>query len=113
MFSKADVLNTTYLEELVGNFKDFNRFPAKMTPGSKFSNYFQGLLKDMEFNFKVQKFPAPDVTLYNSKQESLSVYKVKPAMLDLYIFLGVLGYLAVLWLVIKFLGKKFIKSKKN
>ena len=67
----------------------------------------------MGITFKVQKYPATEVTLYNSKVESLSIYKVKPAMLDLYLFLSILAYLGVLYVVIKVCRKPFISKNKK
>ena len=87
----------TRFEELFEKIKEFNRFPSKLTPASKFSAFLQSTLKELGVNFKQQKFPATEVTLYASKAESLSVYKVKPAMLDFYLFLVILAYLAALW----------------
>ena len=87
----------TRFEELFEKLKEFNRFPSKLTPGSKFSAFLQSTLKEIGVNFKQQKFSATEVTLYSSKVESLSVYKVKPAMLDFYLFLVILAYLAALW----------------
>lgn len=108
------MLNGTYIAEVAEKFSEFNRFPTKTAPGSPFTLFLQGLLKDMSVAFKVQKYAATEVTLYSSKAETMSVYKVKPAMLDLYLFLTILGYLAVLWLVLKTCGKvSTSKSKRN
>ena len=108
------MLNTTYISELVEKFTGFNRFPTKTLPGSEFSLFLQGILKDLGVSYKIQKYAAAEVTLYNSKKETMSIYKVKPAMLDLYLFLTILGYIAALWVVIKFTGKAFVsKNKKN
>ena len=108
------MLNTTFLEEFTKILSSNNRFPTKLIPGSKFTGILQQRLKDLGVNFKGQKFTASEVTLYNSKNETLSVYKVKSAMLDLYLFIAILGYLALLWGVIKIFGKPFIsKSKKT
>lgn len=107
---KADFANLTRVGELFDRLKEFNRFPSKLTPGSKFSTFLQSWLKEIGVNFKVQKFPATEVTLYASKVESLSVYKVKPAMLDFYLFLVILAYLAALWGGIKvFSGQSKVK----
>ena len=107
------MLNATYISELVEQFTRFNRFPTKTLPGSEFSLFLQGLLKDIGVTFKTQKYAATEVTLYNSKNETMSVYKVKPAMLDLYLFLVILGYIAALWVVIKFTGKTFVSKNKK
>lgn len=113
MFDRDDSLNVTFVEELVRRVGEFNRFPTKVTPGSAFSGFLQGVLKEIGVGFKQQKFPATEVTLYSTKVESLSVYKVKPAMLDFYLFLVILGYLVLVWGAVKVLSKNSNKKKRS
>jgi len=91
----------------------FNRFPTKVSTGSAFSVYLQGLLKELGVTFKQQKFPATEITLYSSKVESLSVFKVKPAMLDFYLFLVILAYLVLVWGGVKVASKTSNKKKRS
>lgn len=93
--------------------QEYNRFPSKLTPGSKFLAVLQEELKALGVGFKAQKFPATEVSLYKTKQETLMVYKVKPAMLDLYLFLSILGYLVVLWAIVKTFGGSAASKKKS
>lgn len=113
MFDKGESLNVTFIEELVRKVSEFNRFPTKVTPGSAFSGFLQGVLKDIGVVFKQQKFPATEVTLYSTKAENLSVFKVKPAMLDFYLFLAILGYLVLVWGSVKVLSKSSNKKKRS
>jgi hypothetical protein len=105
-------VNLTRFSDLFEKLKEFNRFPTKVTPASRFSSFLQSTLKEIGVNFKQQKFPATEVALYSSKEESLSIYKVKPAMLDFYLFLVILGYLGALWGGIKLFSRQSPKLKK-
>jgi hypothetical protein len=43
----------------------------------------------------------------------MQVYKVKPAILDFYFFLGVLAYVGALWGIVKYASGVRLTSKKS
>eukprot|EP00358_Blepharisma_japonicum_P004020 CAMPEP_0202947132 /NCGR_PEP_ID=MMETSP1395-20130829/10848_1 /ASSEMBLY_ACC=CAM_ASM_000871 /TAXON_ID=5961 /ORGANISM="Blepharisma japonicum, Strain Stock R1072" /LENGTH=448 /DNA_ID=CAMNT_0049648179 /DNA_START=178 /DNA_END=1524 /DNA_ORIENTATION=+ len=111
VYSKAELTSKESIGLWAEKLGNYTRFTTKLAPGAEFPKVLKETLNELtNSTFKVQKYPVTDYTLYNTKGENLSVYKVKPAILDLYIFLGIFGYIIVLWGVIKVFGSPFVSK---
>lgn len=115
VYNKQDLTSQESINNWVETFANYTRFPTKLTPGSEFTKLLKESLSNITNTpVKTQKYQVTDYTLYNTKVETMSIYKVKPAILDLYIFIGIIGYIAVLYGVLKvFGGISFTKEKSK
>jgi len=111
---RPGLLNFDYMQGLTQSFANYTRYPTHLTPKSPFNLFLQDELKKVATEVTAKPFSLETYALYPSKVESLTAYHVKPAILDFYIFLGVLGYIALMCAVVKTCaGVTFFKSDKK
>jgi hypothetical protein len=97
--SEEDIKNWV---ERIGNY---TYFTSKVKTGSSLNNLlFSSLESYSGLTAQRKSFTLEDFTLYNSKPETLTIQRVKPAILEFYIFLAVLAYITALWGLFKVIG---------
>jgi hypothetical protein len=112
IYEKQDLVKREKLEEWGEKIANYTRYPGKLTPGAGITDLIVSNLQNYTGkSLKKKAFPLDDTILYASKPESLNIYRVKPPILEFYIFLGVLGYLAVLWIAIGLCSRMSLVSK--
>ena len=115
LYDKQDLTSQESIETFKQQLANFTRFPTQLGVNSAFTKLLKQSLKEsVGMNLTSQEFQLSEFTFYDSKVETLKVYKVKPPILDFYVFLGTLSYIAVLWALLKFCGNlRFAKQKKK
>jgi len=112
LYEKQDLVKREKLEELGQKISNSTRYPAKLTPGAGITDLLVANLQNYTGkSLKKKAFPLDDTILYGSKPETLNIYRVKPPILEFYIFLGVLGYLAALWVGIGLCSRMTLVGK--
>lgn len=102
------------LEDWGRRLRNTTRYPTKLTPGSPVPESLMVALQNFTGkSLKKKSFALEDTTLYASKVETLNIYRVKPPILEFYVFLSVMGYIAALWVLVTMCGKMSLVSKKE
>ena len=113
LYEKRDLVKRESLEEWGRKLHNVTRYPSKLTPGSPVTDsLFTALQNYTGKSLKKKSFTLEDTTLYGSKVETLNIYRVKPPILEFYVFLAVMGYIAVLWVLVTVCGKLSFVTKK-
>lgn len=111
---RPGLLNFDYMKGLTQSFSNFTRFPTHLTPKEPFNVYLKEELKKVATVVTAKPFALENYALFPSKVETLTAYHVKPAILDFYIFLAVLGYIGLLCGVVKtFASFSLFKSEQK
>lgn len=112
LYDRPDLIHRESLESWGAKLSNATRYPGKLTPGAPVTDMIiEGLQNYTGKTLKKKTFTLEDTTLYASKVETLSIYRVKPPILEFYIFLGVLSYIALLWVVISVCSRSLLVSK--
>jgi hypothetical protein len=111
---RPGLLNYEYMHGLTQAFANYTRYPTHLTPKSPFNQYLISELKKVATEVTTKPFTLENYALFPSKPETLSAYHVKPAILDFYIFLAILGYIGLLCGIVKAsAGVSLFKSDKK
>jgi hypothetical protein len=101
----AEVVSEEDIKNWVERIGNYTYFTSKVKTGSALNNLlFSSLESYSGLTAQRKSFTLEDFTLYNSKPETLTIQRVKPAILEFYIFLAVLAYITALWGLFKVIG---------
>jgi len=100
------------LDTLISYFKKYPRTPLNVVKGSQINNDLHSIFTSYLQKVQRQPFEYKDMSFYDSNSGIIKVYTVKSKMIDLYILLGVVIYLLILFIYVKGV-KNFYNGLKN
>ena len=107
-----DLVDENNINRMINNIKNISRYPINIEKNSKFNNdlfkYFNGYLHKV----KRQNFEYNEIKFYENNSGEIKIYNVKSKMIDLYLLIGILIYLLIIYIYTKGI-KNFIVGLKE
>jgi hypothetical protein len=105
------LIDSKNLETMYNYLKKTPRFPLSIERGSKFNNdmfsYFNSYLQRV----KRESFEFNEIQFYENNSGDIKIYTVKSKIIDLYLLLGILIYLLLIYVYIKGISGTFSDIK--
>jgi hypothetical protein len=107
-----DLVDENNINRMINNIKNISRYPINIEKNSKFNNdlfkYFNGYLHKV----KRQNFEYNEIKFYENNSGEIKIFNVKSKMIDLYLLIGILIYLLIIYIYTKGI-KNFIVGLKE
>lgn len=102
------------LNTFINYIKKISRFPLNIQKGASFNNYLFSFLSLYLTKVQRQSFEYKDLKFFDSNSGNIKVYTVKSKLIDLYLLLGILIYLLLVFIYtrVKIIFFNFLRDSK-
>ena len=102
------------LNTFINYIKKISRFPLNIHKGASFNNYLFSFLSLYLTKVQRQSFEYKDLKFFDSNSGNIKVYTVKSKLIDLYLLLGILIYLLLVFIYtrVKIIFFNFLRDSK-